>query len=97
MPMSIASRRSLSYGYSQLFLDVLVAEAVSIGLDESECRAVLADERYAEEVRDEERFWLSRGVRSVPTFVFDNKYAVAGAHEPASLADMIRNAATGEN
>ena len=69
--------------------EVLVKEALSIGLDEDESQSILEDERYAESVRAEEQEWLSRGVQGVPTFVVDNKYAVSGAQEPKILADMI--------
>ncbi len=69
--------------------EVLVAEAVAVGLDEGESRAVLKDARYANAVRKEEHEWLARGVQSVPTFVFNGKHAVSGAQEPSTLADML--------
>lgn len=69
---------------------VLIAEAVAVGLDADEAAAVLADGRHADAVRTEERSWMERGVRSVPTFVFDQRYAVMGAQEPAVLQDVMQ-------
>jgi predicted DsbA family dithiol-disulfide isomerase len=70
-------------------INVLVKEAVVVGLDEHESRSVLEDERYAETVRSEEKEWLTRGIHGVPTFVMNNKHAVSGAQEPITLTDMI--------
>ena len=73
-------------------IDVLVSEAVSVGLDEDEARKVLQDQTYADDVRMHEQLWLQRGIRSVPTFVIGNQ-GVAGAQEPGTLAQFIRDAA----
>ena len=74
--------------------EILVKEAVAVGLDENESQSVLEDERYAESVRTEEKEWLSRGIQGVPTFVVNNKYAVSGAQEPNALADIILQSAS---
>ena len=58
---------------------VLVAVAVGIGLDASEARAVLDDQRYAEQVRAEERFWQQQGITGVPAVIFDRQHLVTGA------------------
>lgn len=71
---------------------VLVAEAVAVGLNVGESRAVLEDERFAKIVRQEQQEWLSRGVQGVPTFVFNHKQAISGAQEPATLANMLLRA-----
>ena len=69
--------------------DVLLAEAFAVGLDETETRLVLQEERYANAVRTEEREWAARGVQSVPTFVFNDTYGFAGAQEPEVMADIL--------
>ena len=69
--------------------EVLVNEAGTVGLDKKESQSVLEDERHAASVRAEEEEWLSRGIQGVPTFVVNNKYAVSGAQEPQTLADII--------
>ncbi|MEV5982410.1 DsbA family oxidoreductase [Streptomyces sp. NPDC052114] len=66
--------------------DTRVVElAVEAGLDESEVRAVLADpERYADDVRADEREAAELGANGVPFFVLDRAYGVSGA-QPAEV------------
>ncbi len=75
-------------------IEPLVAEAVSVGLDEAECRALLQDERYANQVRDEENEWVRMGVQAVPTFVFNRQQGISGAHESDTLVEILREMAS---
>ncbi len=70
--------------------DTLVEVAVEAGLDEDEVRAVLAGDRYADEVRGDEALARSFGISAVPFFVLDRKYAVPGAQHPDTLLDVLR-------
>jgi predicted DsbA family dithiol-disulfide isomerase len=63
---------------------VLVKLASEAGLDAEEVRAVLASDRYAREVREEEDAARSLGISGVPFFVLGGKYAVSGA-QPADV------------
>ncbi|MDO6569210.1 DsbA family oxidoreductase [Alteromonas sp. 1_MG-2023] len=72
-------------------VEVLVTEAVSVGLDEHEVRELLANQAYADVVREHENLWLQRGIQSVPTFVIGNS-GVAGAQDPDTLAQFITQA-----
>ncbi len=72
---------------------MLAAEAVAVGLNEAESRALLEDGRYADLVRQEQQQWLARGVRAVPTLVFNLRYAVSGAQEAELLAEVLRDSA----
>ncbi len=58
---------------------VLARVAARIGLDGDEALAILTDGRYAEDVRQDEQFWISRGIEGVPAMIFDEKYLVVGA------------------
>jgi predicted DsbA family dithiol-disulfide isomerase len=58
---------------------VLVDIAVEIGLDRDEATAVLADQRFAAEVRQEQQFWTQQGISGVPAVVFDHQHLVTGA------------------
>ncbi|MGD9068196.1 MAG: DsbA family oxidoreductase [Methyloceanibacter sp.] len=58
---------------------VLARVAAGIGLDGDEALAILTDGRYAEDVRQDEQFWISRGIEGVPAMIFDEKYLVVGA------------------
>ncbi|MBD8878709.1 DsbA family oxidoreductase [Roseibium polysiphoniae] len=59
--------------------NILAEEAAGIGLDKSEALAILEDQRFADEVRSVEHFWLQQGVRGVPAVVFDRQHLVTGA------------------
>ena len=58
---------------------VLARVAARIGLDGDEALAVLTDGRYAEDVRQDEQFQISRGIEGVPAMIIDEKYLVVGA------------------
>lgn len=68
--------------------DVLVAAAVSAGLDGAQARDVLDSGRYADEVREEEQLWLSRGIKSVPAIVINEKWLISGG-QPADEFERI--------
>ncbi|UCF47985.1 MAG: DsbA family oxidoreductase [Myxococcales bacterium] len=61
--------------------DVLVAAAGRAGLDQEQARAALNDGRYADTVRNQQRFWLSKGIQAVPSFVLDQRYLIPGAQD----------------
>ena len=64
--------------------ETLVRLVTEAGLDADEARAVLADGRYADEVRADEAEARALGVNGVPFFVIDRRYGVSGA-QPAEL------------
>jgi predicted DsbA family dithiol-disulfide isomerase len=70
--------------------DTLVAAAVEVGLAEDEVRELLAGERCAAEVRDDERTAGELGISAVPTFVVDRKLGASGAQPPEALLDLLR-------
>ena len=67
----------------------LVAEA---GLDADEARAVLASDRYAAEVRGDERQAQAYGITGVPFFVVDGRYGVSGAQPAEALGQVLAQA-----
>ena len=56
----------------------------SIGLNKLDLKAVLESEQFANEVKNDIAEAQKIGVRGVPFFVFDRKYAVSGA-QPISV------------
>jgi predicted DsbA family dithiol-disulfide isomerase len=80
------------FGEGELMSDreALVRLAVEVGLDEDEVRGMLASDRLAEEVRDDERTAHAFGISAVPTFVLDRSIGVSGAHPPDALLDLLR-------
>jgi len=71
-------------------VDVLVAAVGRAGLDEEQARAVVTDARYADTVREEQRFWLSKGIHAVPSFVLDLRYLIAGAQDPEVFVAALK-------
>jgi predicted DsbA family dithiol-disulfide isomerase len=70
-------------------VDTLVKLAAEIGLDADAARQALADGTYANEVRRDEYEAQQIGVRGVPFFVFDDKYAVSGAQPSEVFAEVL--------
>jgi len=70
--------------------ETLVDLAVEVGLPETGARATLASDRYAEQVRDDERTALALGISAVPTFVVDRALGASGAHPPEALLELLR-------
>lgn len=62
--------------------------AAELGLPAAEVGQVLTTDIFAEEVRHDEYQARQIGVRGVPYFVFDNKYAVSGA-QPTELFEQV--------
>ena len=68
--------------------DTLVRLVAEAGLDAGEARAVLADGRYADAVRADERDAQRFGITGVPFFVVDRTYGVSGA-QPAEVLRQV--------
>lgn len=60
------------------------------GLDSASVAAALAGDRYADDVRADVLEAEEIGIRGVPFFVFDRKYAVSGTQSPAAFLDVLR-------
>jgi predicted DsbA family dithiol-disulfide isomerase len=54
---------------------------------------MLASDRFAAEVRDDEETAHAIGIHAVPTFVVDRRIAVAGAQPPQVLLELLRRGA----
>jgi predicted DsbA family dithiol-disulfide isomerase len=72
---------------------VLVEAAVAAGLDGDQAREVLASGRYAEEVRNAELEWTSRGIRSVPAIVINGKWLISGGQPAGTFEQALRSIA----
>jgi predicted DsbA family dithiol-disulfide isomerase len=70
--------------------DALARLALEVGLPEAEVRDVLATDRYAVEVREDERTATALGINAVPFFVVDRRMGAAGAHPPEALGELLR-------
>ena len=70
--------------------DVLVTCVESIGLDGRQAREILASDRYADAVREDEARYQQAGVSAVPAYIINQKYLVSGAQEPETLVQAFR-------
>ena len=74
---------------------VLAEVAGRAGLDAEEAAAVLADGRFADEVRAEQGLWRGRGINAVPAVVVEGRYLISGG-QPASIYEEALRKIAGE-
>jgi predicted DsbA family dithiol-disulfide isomerase len=74
--------------------DALVRLAVEAGLDAERARQVLADDEYADEVRAQEQFFMSRGIHSVPATIINGQHLISGGQPPEAFEEALRQIAT---
>jgi predicted DsbA family dithiol-disulfide isomerase len=72
--------------------EVLVRLASEAGLDAEEVRAMLATDRFADDVREEEKIAHRIGVSGVPFFLFGGAIGVSGAQPPETLLRALEKA-----
>ena len=70
--------------------EVLVSAAEKAGLPADEAREVLSSVRYAEEVRQAEQLWQSRGIHAVPAVVINDRYLISGGQPPELFEKALR-------
>jgi predicted DsbA family dithiol-disulfide isomerase len=71
--------------------ETLATLAAEVGLPADEVREVLLTERFAEDVRDDERTAQGAGIQAVPCFVIDRRFGASGAQDPSILLDFLRH------
>jgi len=74
--------------------ETLVRLAAEVGLDPDECADVLGGDRYADEVRTDEREAMELGVTGVPFFVVDGRFGIPGAQDADTILGVLRRAWT---
>jgi predicted DsbA family dithiol-disulfide isomerase len=73
--------------------EVLARVAGEVGLDVAEARKVLAENHYADEVRQQEQFYQAQGIRAVPSVIINGKYLVQGGQPPEVFEQTLRKVA----
>jgi predicted DsbA family dithiol-disulfide isomerase len=76
--------------------ETLIELAASVGLDADETREMLESDRFADEVREDERTAARFGINGVPFFVLDRKLGVSGAQPVEVLVGALEQAAATE-
>jgi predicted DsbA family dithiol-disulfide isomerase len=72
---------------------VLAEAAASVGLDRAEAEAVLASDRYADEVRERERHFQQLGIHAVPSVIVNNRHLIQGGQPPEVFEQALRQIA----
>ena len=67
--------------------DLLVSLAAQVGLDETQARQVLEEDRFAQEVRELEQFYTGQGIRSVPSVIINDRHLIQGG-QPVELFEQ---------
>ena len=70
--------------------DVLRRLGAEAGLPEDAVAETLASDRFAEDVREDERLAHELGISAVPCFVVDRRRGLSGAHPPEILLKLLR-------
>ncbi|MFT6268654.1 MAG: putative DsbA family dithiol-disulfide isomerase [Alphaproteobacteria bacterium] len=60
----------------------------SIGLDAKQAKEILASDKYAIEVRQEQQHYQSQGISSVPAVIINNKHLISGGQP----SEVFKNA-----
>jgi predicted DsbA family dithiol-disulfide isomerase len=77
--------------------ETLIEIAERIGLASEEVREALKNESYTYAVKQDEMQAANIGVRGVPFFVFNNKYAVSGAQPAEAFLEVLQKVEQEQN
>lgn len=70
--------------------EVLLRVAGEVGLDQEAAAEVLSSGRYAEEVRDRERFYQRNGIHSVPAVIINERHLISGGQPPEAFEQALK-------
>jgi predicted DsbA family dithiol-disulfide isomerase len=74
---------------------VLLDSAEAAGLDVARAREILAGDEYAQDVRDQEQFYLSHGIHAVPAVIVNDRHLIQGGQPPEVFEQALRQIASG--
>jgi predicted DsbA family dithiol-disulfide isomerase len=72
--------------------EVLLTLGLEIGIPETEIENLFSSDSYVTEVRRDLAYAREIGIRGVPFFMFNNKYAVSGAQSPEFFLQTLMKA-----
>ncbi|MFC9999376.1 DsbA family oxidoreductase [Nocardia sp. NPDC127526] len=67
----------------------LIQLAREVGLDPDSTRTLLAGTDFTDAVHADQAAARTLGIGGVPTFVFDNRYAISGARQPEEFRELL--------
>jgi predicted DsbA family dithiol-disulfide isomerase len=72
---------------------VLADVAADIGLDRNEALAVIADQRFANVIREAVQHSKQQGIQSVPSVIFNGRHLVSGAQGVENYKNILKQLA----
>jgi predicted DsbA family dithiol-disulfide isomerase len=73
--------------------EALIDVAAHAGLDAVRAREILESDRYADEVRERQRFYGERGIQAVPSVIINDKYLIQGGQPVEVFEQALRQIA----
>jgi predicted DsbA family dithiol-disulfide isomerase len=73
--------------------EVLLAVAEQAGLDVNETAAILDADTWRDEVRQQQQFYLSQGIHSVPAVIINDRHLIQGGQPPEVFEQALRQIA----
>ena len=80
-------------GQSPASHEVLLRTAGVVGLDAAAAKDVLLSNRYADEVRERERFYTGQGIHSVPAVIINDQHLISGGQPAEVFENALRQIA----
>ena len=68
---------------------ILEQALLDVGLNAEEALSRLNDDETIKEMRTKQDYWKNLGVNSVPTFVFNKKESITGAHPISTFKNVL--------
>jgi predicted DsbA family dithiol-disulfide isomerase len=72
---------------------VLARIAMEVGLPREEAEAILAGDRFAEDVRVQERHFTDLGIHAVPSVILNRRHLIQGGQPPEVFEQVLRRLA----
>ena len=73
--------------------DVLARVAGEVGLDATQARKILDSDQFVEEVRAQEQFYQTQGIRAVPSVIINDHYLIQGGQPPEAFQQILQQVA----
>ncbi|MCE2858725.1 MAG: DsbA family oxidoreductase [Oxalobacteraceae bacterium] len=70
--------------------EALLAAVDQTGLDVTQAAEILNGDSWRDEVRQQQQFYLSQGIHSVPAVIINDRYLVQGGQPPEAFEQALR-------
>jgi predicted DsbA family dithiol-disulfide isomerase len=70
--------------------EVLLSAVEQTGLDVAQATEILNTDSLRDEVRQQQQFYLSQGIHSVPAVIINDRYLVQGGQPPEAFEQALR-------